>query len=70
MGCAAVLTLPNPLNTMLINCLLLNVILKSTVMVKEGLEKAIQKEVSIGVSNGSIVEIKSGLAEGEIVLTP
>ena len=43
---------------------------KSTVMVKEGQADAIQKEVEVGVSNNSIVEIKSGLRSGAVVVLP
>lgn len=43
---------------------------KSIVMVKEGQQDATQKAVEVGVRNGSIVEIRSGLKEGNIVILP
>lgn len=43
---------------------------KTTVMLKEGEGDAMQKEVEVGESNGSLVEIKSGLKEGDVVVLP
>ncbi len=43
---------------------------KSLVRVKQSNADAIEKEVVIGVNNGSIVEIKSGLREGDIIVLP
>ncbi|MFT5875801.1 MAG: HlyD family secretion protein [Clostridium sp.] len=43
---------------------------KSTVMVQEGTGDAVQKLVEVGVSNGFIVQIKSGLNEGDVVILP
>ena len=43
---------------------------KSIVRVKADKADAIEKEVEIGVSNGRIVEIKSGLKEGDIIILP
>jgi HlyD family secretion protein len=43
---------------------------KSIVRIKADNTNVIEKEVEIGASNGSIVEIKSGLKEGDIIILP
>ncbi|MGV8982949.1 efflux RND transporter periplasmic adaptor subunit [Clostridium sp.] len=43
---------------------------KSIVKVKEGNGNIVEKEVKVGASNGSIVEIRSGLSLGTIVILP